>query len=106
MPLINGRWHVVKGDCMWNIARSVYGDGRKWPTIADANGVPRSNPVIYPNQVLLVPKPGSILYFTAVGDTLAEVAKGFKVGIDELISQNDKIYLQPEQLIVYKYNNK
>ena len=23
--------------------------------------------------------------------------------IDELVKQNDKIYLQPEQLIVYKY---
>lgn len=55
MPLINGKWHVVKGDCMWNIARSVYGDGRKWPIIADANGVPRSNPVIYPNQVFTIP---------------------------------------------------
>lgn len=55
MPLINGKWHVVKGDCMWNIARSVYGDGRKWPTIADANGVPRSNPVIYPNQIFTIP---------------------------------------------------
>ena len=55
MPLINGKWHVVKGDCMWNIAKSVYGDGRKWPTIADANGVPRSNPIIYPNQVFTIP---------------------------------------------------
>ena len=55
MPLINGKWHVVQGDCMWNIAKSVYGDGRKWPTIADANGVPRSNPVIYPNQVFTIP---------------------------------------------------
>lgn len=55
MPLINGKWHVVKGDCMWNIARAVYGDGRKWPTIADANGVPRSNPVIYPNQIFTIP---------------------------------------------------
>lgn len=55
MPLINGKWHVVKGDCMWNIARSVYGDGRKWPTIADANGVPRRNPVIYPKQVFTIP---------------------------------------------------
>lgn len=55
MPLINGKWHVVKGDCMWNIARSVYGDGRKWPTIADANGVPRRNPIIYPKQVFTIP---------------------------------------------------
>ena len=55
MPLIDGKWHVVRGDCMWNIAKSVYGDGRKWPTIADANGVPRSNPVIYAGQVFTIP---------------------------------------------------
>ena len=40
---------------MWNIARSVYGDGRKWPIIADANSVPRRNPVIYPKQVFTIP---------------------------------------------------
>lgn len=55
MPLIDGKWHVRRGDCMWNIARDVYGDGRKWPTIADANGVPRSNPVIYVGQVFTIP---------------------------------------------------
>lgn len=55
MALINGKWHVVKGDCMWNIAASVYGNGRRWPEIADANGVPRSNPVIYPGQVFVIP---------------------------------------------------
>ena len=58
---------------------------------------------IYPNQVLLIPKAGSILYITAIGDTLSEIANGFKTTIDELVKQNDKIYLQPEQLIVYKY---
>ena len=55
MPLENGRWRVVRGDCMWEIARAVYGDGRQWPVIADANGVPRSNPVIYPNQIFDLP---------------------------------------------------
>ena len=55
MPLINGKWTVVNGDCLWNIAMSVYGDGNKWPIIADANGVPRSNPIIYPNQVFVIP---------------------------------------------------
>ena len=55
MPLINGKWNVVKGDCLWNIAMSVYGDGNKWPIIADANGIPRSNPIIYPNQVFVIP---------------------------------------------------
>lgn len=95
-------YKVGKGDTLYKIATDNKIDPK---LLAELNGINMSD-YIYPNQVLLVPKPGSILYFTAVGDTLAEVAKGFKVGIDELISQNDKIYLQPEQLIVYKYNNK
>ena len=57
---------------------------------------------IYSNQVLLVPKAGTILYITTNGDTLAEVSKGLNVDINELINQNSKIYLQPEQLIVYR----
>ena len=55
MPLISGKWHVVRGDCLWNISLAVYGTGTKWPIIADANGVPRGNPVIYPGQVFTIP---------------------------------------------------
>ena len=93
-------YKVGKGDTLYKIAT----DNKINPKLlAELNGINVSD-YIYPNQILLVPKAGSILYFTAVGDTLGEVAKGFKVGVDELIKQNDKIYLQPEQLIVYKYD--
>ena len=40
------KWRVVRGDCLWNIAKAVYGNPYKWPMIADANGIPRSNPII------------------------------------------------------------
>ena len=90
---------VNKGDTLYKIANDNNIDPE---LLAQLNGINKSD-YIYPNQTLLVPKSGSILYFTAVGDTLSEVAKGFNVGIDKLISQNDNIYLQPEQLIVYKY---
>lgn len=55
MPLENGKWRVVKGDCLWNIARSVYGNGNKWTQIADANGISRSNPTIHPGQTFTLP---------------------------------------------------
>ena len=91
---------ITKGDTLYKIAT----DNNIEPKLlAQLNGINETD-YIYPNQVLLVPKPGSILYFTGIGDTLTEVAKGFKVPIDKLVSQNDKIYLQPEQLIVYKYD--
>lgn len=90
---------VSKGDTLYKIAQ----DNKIDPNLlAQLNGI-NKNDYIYPNQVLLVPKSGSILYITAIGDTLGEVAQGLKTNILELAKQNDKIYLQPEQLIVYKY---
>ena len=67
--------------------------------------VVKKDDYIYPNQILLVPKAGTILYITANGDTILGIANGMNVDVMELINQNKNIYLQPEQLIAYKYNN-
>lgn len=48
---------VVKGDCLWGIARRFYGNGAKYTVIYNANkAVVGSNPnLIYPGQVLTIP---------------------------------------------------
>lgn len=48
---------VVKGDCLWNIAKRFYGSGSKYTIIYDANrDVVGGNPnLIYPGQVLTIP---------------------------------------------------
>lgn len=48
---------VVKGDCLWNIAKKFYGNGSKYTVIYDANrSVIGGNPnLIYPGQVLTIP---------------------------------------------------
>ena len=48
---------VVKGDCLWNIAKKYYGDGSKYTVIYNANtDVIGGNPnLIYPGQVLTIP---------------------------------------------------
>ena len=48
---------VVKGDCLWNIAKRFYGDGSKYTIIYNANkSVIGGNPnLIYPGQVLTIP---------------------------------------------------
>ncbi len=48
---------VVKGDCLWNIAKAFYGDGAQYPIIYEANkDVIGGDPnLIYPGQVLTIP---------------------------------------------------
>lgn len=93
-------YKVMKGDTLYKIAENNKIDSN---LLAMLNGINEKD-YIYPNQVLLIPKAGSSLYITATGDTLNEIARGFKVSPEDLIKQNNNIYLQEEQLIVYKYN--
>lgn len=47
---------VVKGDCLWNIAKKFYGNGSKYTVIYNANKDKVKNPnLIYPGQVLTIP---------------------------------------------------
>ncbi len=70
-----GRYKVNEGDWLSKIAsmRNVYGDGKKWPMIYEANKDKIKNPnLIYPNWVLLIPTldnytivPGDCLWLIA-----------------------------------------
>lgn len=47
---------VVKGDCLWSIAKKILGNGGRWPEIQALNKDKVSNPNrIYPGQVLTLP---------------------------------------------------
>lgn len=47
---------VVKGDCLWNIAKKLLGSGSRWKEIYNLNRDKISNPnLIYPGQVLAIP---------------------------------------------------
>lgn len=56
-PAQAGTYTVVKGDCLWNIAKRFYGNGSMYTIIYNANkGVIGGNPnLIYPGQVLTIP---------------------------------------------------
>ncbi len=90
---------INNGDTLYNIAKRYNIDPN---LLAELNGI-NINDYIYPNQTIIVPKRGTKLYITAEGDTLNEIVKGLDANIDKLLEQNNKIYLQKEQLIVYKY---
>lgn len=53
----NETYTVVKGDCLWNIAKKFYGSGNQYSRIYNANRDKIKNPnLIYPGQVLVIPK--------------------------------------------------
>lgn len=52
----NQTYTVVRGDCLWNIAKKFYGNGSKYTVIYNANKDKIKNPnLIYPGQVLTIP---------------------------------------------------
>lgn len=56
-PAAAQTYTVVKGDCLWNIAKKFYGNGSKYSIIYNVNkSVIGGNPnLIYPGQVLTIP---------------------------------------------------
>ena len=57
VPASAQSYRVVKGDCLWTIAKRFYGNGAKYILIHEANrDLVGSNPNrIYPGQVLVIP---------------------------------------------------
>lgn len=93
---------VKSGDNMYALAKKYNID------VADLlslNGLEK-NDYIYPNQQLLVPTGTSNIYITKNGDTLEKVIKNFGVTIEEIINENERIYLLPDQIIVSKKKEK
>lgn len=55
-PKTGTTYKVKKGDCLWNIAKAIYGDGSKYTKIYEANKDKITNPnLIYPDQILTIP---------------------------------------------------
>lgn len=49
-------YKVKKGDCLWNIAKKIYGNGAMYTKIYEANKDKIINPnLIYPDQILTIP---------------------------------------------------
>lgn len=91
---------VKKGDNLYEIAREYDVD---YNLLLQLNGLDPDD-YIYPNQTIMVPKKDFQIYLTRENDTLEDVIKKFGVALEELVKENDKIYLRPEQIIVFRSN--
>ena len=89
---------IKKGDSLYKIAEKYNTD---YKTLALINGLEEED-YIYPNQVISVPKPGINYYLVEENDTLLDIANKLNISIPNIINQNNKLYLQEGQLIVYR----
>ena len=89
---------VQKGDSLYQIGLKYNLTPQE---IASLNGL-ELNEYIFPGQRLMIPRKGVRMYITKDGDTLNNVAASLGLTLEEIIRNNQNIYLLPEQLIVYR----
>ena len=87
---------VKKGDNMYRIAEE---NNVNYELLLQINGLEKDD-YIYPNQVIMLPVSGYSYYVTAEGDTLNSVSDIFKKNIQEVVKENETIYLLPGQILV------
>lgn len=89
--------YVIKqGDNVYEIAKRY---NVNYLDLLKINGLNKDD-YIYPNQELLIPREGVSVYITKEDDTIKSVADSLGMTWQELIEQNDTIYLLEDQLIV------
>lgn len=89
---------VKKGDNIYEIAKKNDID---YNLLLQLNGLEKDD-YIYPNQTLILPQKGLKVYLTQDNDTLEDVSKKLNVSFNDLLKENDKIYLRPEQILIFR----
>lgn len=89
---------VKKGDNMYEIAKENDID---YSLLLQLNGLDEGD-YIYPNQTIMLPKKGLSIYMTMNDDTLDYVLKKLGITVDELLKENENVYLRPEQILVFR----
>lgn len=88
---------VKKGDTINKIA-NMYGITND--LLTKINGL-EDNDYIYPNQTLIIPKEGISLYLTNGDDTVNSILEKTGISLEELIKNNENIYLREDQILVF-----
>lgn len=89
---------IKKGDTLYSIALN---NNVTVSDLANINGINKDD-YIYPGQEILVPKNDIKMIVTDKEDTLESISKKMGIKQDELITQNEILYVLPDQLVVYR----
>ena len=89
---------IQPGDTMYAIAKK---NNSNYEDLIRLNGM-RDGEFIYPNEEILIPRAGTRFLITRDGDTVSKVVDQLKTNELQLRLQNDRIYLQPDQLLAVR----
>ena len=90
---------IEKGDTLYTIS-SKYNVPVDIITLL--NGLNKTD-YIYAGETIILPKESIGVYFTNDGDSLKDIVK--YSNLDDIVTLNDKIYLRPNQVILYTKSN-
>lgn len=95
-------YKIKPGDTMYSIAKIT---NSNLDDLLNLNGL-KEGEYIYPGEEILIPSKGTKFLITRDGDTVSSVVEELGTNELQLRLQNDSIYLRPEQLLVYKKEEK
>lgn len=94
-------YRVERGDNLYSISRRF---NVNLDTLVRLNGLNETD-FIYPGQEILIPDENISVYVTKEGDTIRNIVDALNTDINNLLLQNEDIYLIPDQLIISKKEN-
>ena len=94
-------YSVQKGDTLNKIANEHQVTSKQ---LAELNGL-ELNEYIFPNQQLIIPKEGTLVYIVEEDDRLNDLAEKLNIPKEELVYYNPNLYLLPNQVIAYRKNS-
>jgi LysM repeat protein len=101
IPMVDDRfvtYTVKQGDTIYSISKTYNVDPNM---ILKMNGLNKDD-YIYPNQQIMIPNTNYNFYITEKGDTLTKVSDALGKSISEIVNSNEMIYLEPDQMIIYR----
>lgn len=101
VPMLDDRFitYIVKeGDTIYKISSEYNVDPK---LILELNGLGNES-FIYPNQEIMIPNNNYNYYITEKDDTIYGVSAKLGKTPQEVLSVNEKLFLEPGQMIIYK----
>lgn len=95
-------YKIKKGDTIYSVAKSYDVDPK---FLSELNGLDADD-YLYVDQEILVPKRNIGVYVTEQGDTIDIILQKTGKNIEEILEFNKNLYVQPEQLLIYKKEKK